>query len=538
MIRIEIAALVERLHPLVRRALEQAAAVSVNQHATEISVIHLLNELIDTPLCDIRFIFHEYGIEAERAKSLLQVSPLDRTDYPQSYPSFSPLLVEWLQDSWLLASTELNQHELRSGALFLVLLTHRHRYLPVDFCRLIEGIHREQLTAKINSITRDSAENCTTDVSPSRTIPANFGGEGSLLSRFTTDITEAARENRLDPVLCRDEEIDLMIDILCRRRKNNPIVVGEAGVGKSALIEGLASRIVANQVPDPLKGTVLLSLDLGAMQAGASVKGEFEKRFKGIMQEIFDAPAPVILFIDEAHTLIGAGNTQGGLDVSNLLKPALARGELKTIAATTWREYKKYIEKDAALTRRFQLVKVNEPDLVQATTILPLWVIVDNALDASVQGMADALEVANYSLFRADEQALAVKGPWLLAAWTRPRLVQYILSRPEYGFNALWLVADVEDPEQLIRHLQGLLYIKEEGGASNRFRFYDPRVFNHWLHNLAAIRLDDFFGPVQMWISPDPNPLMTAQRAFQYKLLDGHLNCCELALQRCLNDEQ
>lgn len=370
MIRIEIAALVERLHPLVRRALEQAAAASVNQHATEISVIHLLNELIDAPLCDIRFIFDEYGIDAGRAESLLHVSPLDRTDYPQSYPSFSPLLIEWLQDSWLLASTELNHKELRSGALFLVLLTHRHRYLPVDFCRLIEGIHRKQLTARFNQITKDSAENSTTDSPLSVTTPVNVGGEGSLLSRFTTDITEAARENRLDPVLCRDEEIDLMTDILCRRRKNNPIVVGEAGVGKSALIEGLAIRIVANQVPDQLKGTVLLSLDLGAMQAGASVKGEFEKRFKGIMQEIFDAPMPVILFIDEAHTLIGAGNTQGGLDVSNLLKPALARGELKTIAATTWREYKKYIEKDAALTRRFQLVKVNEPDLVQATTIL------------------------------------------------------------------------------------------------------------------------------------------------------------------------
>ncbi|CAM6899988.1 MULTISPECIES: type VI secretion system ATPase TssH [Enterobacter] len=370
MIRIEIAALVERLHPLVRRALEQAAAVSVNQHATEISVIHLLNELIESPLCDIGFIFDEYGIDAGRAKSLLHVNPLDRTDYPQSYPSFSPLLIEWLQDSWLLASTELNQKELRSGALFLVLLTHRHRYLPVDFCRLIEGIHREQLTAKITQITKDSAENRTTDSPSSATPPVNVGGEGSILARFTTDVTQAARENQLDPVLCRDEEIDLMIDILCRRRKNNPIVVGEAGVGKSALIEGLAIRIVANQVPDQLKGTVLLSLDLGAMQAGASVKGEFEKRFKGIMQEVFDAPMPVILFIDEAHTLIGAGNTQGGLDVSNLLKPALARGELKTIAATTWREYKKYIEKDAALTRRFQLVKVNEPDLVQATTIL------------------------------------------------------------------------------------------------------------------------------------------------------------------------
>lgn len=169
---------------------------------------------------------------------------------------------------------------------------------------------------------------------------------------------------------------------------------------------------------------------------------------------------------------------------------------------------------------------------------LPLWVIIDNALDASVQGMAEALEVASYSLFRSDEQALAARGPWLLAAWTKPRLVQYILSRPEYGFNALWIVADVEEPEQLIRHLQGLLYIKEEGGVSSRFRFYDPRVFNHWLQNLAAIRLEDFFGPVQMWISPDPNPLMTAQRALQYKLIDGQLNYSELALQQHHKNEQ
>lgn len=370
MIRIEISALVERLHPLVRRGLERAAAVSVNEHATEISVAHLLNELLETPLSDIRLIFNEYSIDIERARSLLQVSLQDRTDYPQAYPSFSPLLVEWLQDSWLLASTELNQNELRSGALFLVLLTHRHRYLSVDFCRLIEGVHREQLTAKLSKVTQDSAEHSDSGASSVSTTSVAARGEGSLLSRFTTDVTQAAREKRLDPVLCRDEEIDLMIDILCRRRKNNPIVVGEAGVGKSALIEGLAIRIIADQVPDQLKGTMLLSLDLGAMQAGASVKGEFEKRFKGLMQEVLDAPEPVILFIDEAHTLIGAGNTQGGLDVSNLLKPALARGELKTIAATTWREYKKYIEKDAALTRRFQMVKVNEPTITQATTIL------------------------------------------------------------------------------------------------------------------------------------------------------------------------
>jgi type VI secretion system protein VasG len=182
-------------------------------------------------------------------------------------------------------------------------------------------------------------------------------------------MTEDARNGKLDPVLCRDNEIDLMIDILCRRRKNNPVVVGEAGVGKSALIEGLALRIVAGQVPDKLRNCEIMTLDLGALQAGASVKGEFEKRFKGLMIEIIQSPKPIILFIDEAHTLIGAGNQQGGLDISNLLA-ALARGELKTIAATTWSEYKKYFEKDAALSRRFQLVKVSEPNANEATIIL------------------------------------------------------------------------------------------------------------------------------------------------------------------------
>lgn len=192
----------------------------------------------------------------------------------------------------------------------------------------------------------------------------------SLLARYAKNMTEDARQGRLDPVLCRDNEIDLMIDILCRRRKNNPVVVGEAGVGKSALIEGLALRIVDGRVPDKLRDTDIMTLDLGALQAGASVKGEFEKRFKGLMAEVIQSPKPVILFIDEAHTLIGAGNQQGGLNISNLLKPALARGELKTIAATTWSEYKKYFEKDAALSRRFQLVKVSEPTAAEATIIL------------------------------------------------------------------------------------------------------------------------------------------------------------------------
>lgn len=372
MIRVEISTLVKRMHPLVRNALERAAAVSVSKQAEEITVSHLLYELISTPLCDVHIIMDEYEIDIENARSSLQaltdLSPVSA--YPQAYPSFSPLLVEWLQDGWLLGSTELEHTELRSGALLLVLLQHRHRYLNVEFCRLIEGIHCEQLLARFVVLTQDSAENSIVKNVQTASAGTTVASEGSLLSRFTTNLTDSARHGQLDPVLCRDVEIDLMIDILCRRRKNNPIVVGEAGVGKSALIEGLALRIAADTVPSQLTGTAVLSLDLGAMQAGASVKGEFEKRFKGVMQEIYDSPVPVILFIDEAHTLIGAGNAQGGLDVSNLLKPALARGALRTIAATTWSEYKKYIEKDAALTRRFQLVKVKEPYLDQAITIL------------------------------------------------------------------------------------------------------------------------------------------------------------------------
>lgn len=225
----------------------------------------------------------------------------------------------------------------------------------------------EQLKLNFDEWTLTSAETPITEANKSSN---SYVQSDSMLARFTQNMTQQARDNQLDPVLCRDQEIDLMIDILCRRRKNNPVVVGEAGVGKSALIEGLALRIIAGEIPEKLKECELLTLDLGALQAGAAVKGEFEKRFKGIMQEVAQSPTPIILFIDEAHTLIGAGNQQGGLDISNLLKPALARGELSTIAATTWSEYKKYFEKDAALARRFQLVQVKEPSADEAIIIM------------------------------------------------------------------------------------------------------------------------------------------------------------------------
>ncbi|WP_368173379.1 type VI secretion system ATPase TssH [Aeromonas sp. R2-1] len=369
MIRIELPVLVERLNPICRHMLEEAAALCVNHQGAEIRIEHLLLKMLETPLSDVRQILKVAEVEVEELKTLLQPSAAD-SSYGQGYPSFSPMLVEWLQDSWLLASAELQHVQLRSGVMLLVLLMTPQRYLPGSVTRLLAKVNRELLRQQFDEWVKESAETQVTTTPGGKTAQAALSADASLLARFTVNVTEQARQGSLDPVLCRDHEIDLMIDILSRRRKNNPIVVGEAGVGKSALIEGLALRMVAGQVPEKLRGVELMTLDLGAMQAGASVKGEFEKRFKGVMQEVKDAVQPVILFIDEAHTLIGAGNQAGGLDVSNLIKPALARGELRTIAATTWGEYKKYVEKDAALSRRFQLVKVGEPDADEATVIL------------------------------------------------------------------------------------------------------------------------------------------------------------------------
>ncbi|VFB10915.1 ClpA/ClpB family protein [Aeromonas salmonicida] len=369
MIRIELPVLVERLNPICRHMLEEAAALCVNHQGAEIRIEHLLLKMLDTPLSDVRQILKRADVGVDELKTLLQPAGAD-SGYAQGYPSFSPLLVEWLQDSWLLASAELQHAQLRSGVMLLVLLMTPQRYLPGSVTRLLANVNRELLRQQFDEWVKESAETQVTVSTNGTSTQAAMPADASLLARFTINVTEQARQGRLDPVLCRDHEIDLMIDILSRRRKNNPIVVGEAGVGKSALIEGLALRIVADQVPEKLREVELMTLDLGAMQAGASVKGEFEKRFKGVMQEVKEAVRPVILFIDEAHTLIGAGNQAGGLDVSNLIKPALARGELRTIAATTWGEYKKYVEKDAALSRRFQLVKVGEPNADEATVIL------------------------------------------------------------------------------------------------------------------------------------------------------------------------
>ncbi|EBM2189508.1 type VI secretion system ATPase TssH [Salmonella enterica] len=369
MIQIDLATLVKRLAPFAKQALEAAASECMSQQAAEITVAHVLLQMLATPRSDFRVIAERAEIGADDLRQALTVENYATARSSDSYPSFSPMLVEWLKEAWLLASAEMQQTELRGGVLLLALLHSPLRYLPPAAARLLTAINRDLLRQDFAGWTKESAESVILNAD-GQTASAIADTGDTLLARYAKNMTDDARQGRLDPVLCRDNEIDLMIDILCRRRKNNPVVVGEAGVGKSALIEGLALRIIAGQVPDKLRDTDIMTLDLGALQAGASVKGEFEKRFKGLMAEVIQSPKPVILFIDEAHTLIGAGNQQGGLDISNLLKPALARGELKTIAATTWSEYKKYFEKDAALSRRFQLVKVSEPNAAEATIIL------------------------------------------------------------------------------------------------------------------------------------------------------------------------
>ena len=370
MIRIELPVLVSKLNPISKQILEECAATCMNEQYAEITVPNLLLSFLSSPLNDIRIILSEASIDVDELKTLLKENSEQTRllDVQQNYPVFSPLLVELLQDSWLTASTEFNLNTLRSGIILYVLLGSVYRYLPNQAAKILISINRELLKQDFVAKLINSAE--TENTTYSKESSRVGTKSDSLLAMYAQNVTELARQGKIDPVLCRDKEIDLMIDILSRRRKNNPIVVGEAGVGKSALIEGLALRIVSENVPESMLNTELMNLDLGALQAGAAVKGEFEKRFKGIMKEVNESIKPIILFIDEAHTLIGAGNQSGGLDVSNLLKPALARGELKTIAATTWSEYKKYFEKDAALSRRFQLVKLESPSVNDAIVIM------------------------------------------------------------------------------------------------------------------------------------------------------------------------
>jgi type VI secretion system protein VasG len=365
MIGVEIKSLLRRLNRFCTRTLEGAAGLCVSRGHYEVTVEHFLFKMAEEPNADLQHILRHFEIEPAHFQKAMQRTVEDFKSGNAGKPVFSPLLLEWFQDAWLMSSLELGLAEIRSGVLVATLVDRPSRYSSGAFVDMLDKISKEEIRKKLLAIVEQSSESAQAmgvAAAPAGETPGVRRADGdSALARFTMDFTARARAGEIDPVFGRDREIRQMIDILARRRKNNPIVVGEAGVGKTAVVEGLALKIVEGDVPSILTNVDLLVLDLGLLQAGAGVKGEFENRLNAVINEVKASPKPIILFIDEAHTLIGAGASAGGGDAANLLKPALARGELRTIAATTWSEYKKYFEKDPALARRFQLVKLDEP---------------------------------------------------------------------------------------------------------------------------------------------------------------------------------
>src|SRR5450631_4311379 len=359
--------LIGKVDEATRNALEAAAGLCVSRTHYDIEIEHFLLKALDSSDNDIAFILKQFGVDRSRLTSELQRS-LDRLKSGNARsPAFSPLLVKMLTEAWTVATIEYDATQIRTGFTLLALLSEDElTRLIRDISKELQLIPAEALRKDFFTVTEKSSEasvSAAAGASHEEGAPARRAGSGKTphLDQYTVNMTVNANAGKIDPVLGRDPEIRQVVDILMRRRQNNPILTGEAGVGKTAVVEGFALRLSSGDVPPPLRNVQLHSLDLALLQAGAGVKGEFENRLKGLIEEVKSSPHPIILFIDEAHTMIGAGGQAGQNDAANLLKPALARGELRTIAATTWSEYKKYFEKDAALARRFQVVKVEEP---------------------------------------------------------------------------------------------------------------------------------------------------------------------------------
>ncbi|MFJ4113389.1 type VI secretion system ATPase TssH [Pseudomonas sp. NPDC089758] len=363
-----------KLNDTCRSATESAAALCLAERHYEVDIEHVLLQLLEADDNDLRPVLRHYDVVIERLQSqLAQALEGFKTGNTRT-PALSPHITQLIERAWVLASIEYGTQQIRSAYLLLALLNDPElRRLLLANAVELEKINVDDLRANLADLISASGEAqitaaLPTDASAQPTVRSP--GKTPALDQYTVDLTRSAREGRIDPVLGREAEVRQMVDILTRRRQNNPILTGEAGVGKTAVVEGLALRIALGDVPTPLKDVAIRTLDLGLLQAGAGIKGEFENRLKSVIEETKRSLHPIILFIDEAHTLIGSGGQAGQNDAANLLKPALARGELRTIAATTWAEYKKYFEKDAALARRFQVVKVEEPEEDQAIYML------------------------------------------------------------------------------------------------------------------------------------------------------------------------
>lgn len=379
---INLKTLIGKLNETSRTAATRAASICVSLGQFEVDLEHLFLALLEQPKSDFALIARNSGISVSMLEADLQ-SEVQRLKAGNSRtPVFSARLPKLFENAWLIASLDIQTGriaEIRSGHLLQALLTDPElAQLAYRGSKLFDKFDVEQIKHNLDKIAAGSQEAVAQQAAsgseegadPVGEMTAQAATKTPALDQFTTNLTQRARDGKVDPVIGRDTEIRQAIDILMRRRQNNPILTGEAGVGKTAVVEGLALRIATNDVPDVLKGVEIHTLDMGLLQAGASVKGEFENRLKNVIDEVKKSPHAIILFIDEAHTMIGAGGAAGQNDAANLLKPALARGELRTIAATTWGEYKKYFEKDAALARRFQVIKVEEPSEELACAML------------------------------------------------------------------------------------------------------------------------------------------------------------------------
>lgn len=365
MISIDLKSLVGRMNEPCKIALEGAAGLCLSRTHYNVEIEHWLLKLLEVPDSDIIALLEKFEINLGKfVQELNRELDLIKSGNSRA-PALSPTIVDLAKNAWLLASVEYGHPETTSAHILgALLLDENLRRATGATNGELKNIPPESLRDLIRAIvgtTTESKSSSSSSESGDNGLPSGMPSKQPSLDKYTVNLTEAAKSGKIDAVLGRDEEVRQIIDILIRRRQNNPILTGEAGVGKTAVVEGFALRIAAGDVPDPLKGVTIRSLDLGLLQAGASVKGEFENRLKSVISEVKASPDPIIMFIDEAHTLIGAGGKEGQGDAANLLKPALARGELRTIAATTWAEYKKYFERDPALTRRFQVVKIEEP---------------------------------------------------------------------------------------------------------------------------------------------------------------------------------
>ncbi len=374
--------LIGKLNDTCRQAAERAASLCMARGNYEVDLEHLFLALLEQPDCDFALIAKRCGISSTALERDLSEEIGRFKNGNTRTPVFSTHLPSLFEHAWLIASLDSETSRIRSGHLLLALLTEPAlSQLAYRGSKLFARFKREELKhdfAKLTDGSREAWQGVRSSdasagedgIGDGNALPATGLSKTPALDQFTTNLTQRARDGHIDPVIGRESEIRQLVDILMRRRQNNPILTGEAGVGKTAVVEGLALRIATHEVPEVLQGVELHVLDMGLLQAGASVKGEFENRLKNVIDEVKKSPHPIILFIDEAHTMIGAGGQAGQNDAANLLKPALARGELRTVAATTWAEYKKYFEKDAALARRFQVVKVDEPSEVLAAAML------------------------------------------------------------------------------------------------------------------------------------------------------------------------